>query len=201
MVDIDLNDAREYIAHRLGNLKQGNVEKVLKRSLKRAVTAYQTATIKQTNKKYILKGENIKTNMNIKPSGNGFIFSTISRSKLVVYYDYGTVSAKTGKRKNNFKVGERQYYGARVYKKSSLKHIVNSFWVASNQSKKGVLLSRPEGLKGKKARKVKNWLVVAPAVAKIVANDEVIAISEKRAKEILQKRIDHEIDRILQCGG
>ncbi len=195
---IDLTEAREYAVYRLGALKEQNVDNVIKRSLKRAATAYQTATIKETKKTYILNGENIKTNMDIKASGDGFIFSTKGRSKLVVYYDWGTVSKRTGKRKNNFKVGERQYYGARVYKKNKLKHIVNSFWVASRRSQKGVLLSRPEGLTAKAARKVNNWLVVSPSIDTIVRNQKTVEIADKRAKEILEKRIDHEIDRILQ---
>lgn len=196
---IDLDMAREYATQRLGALKKGNVEKVMKRSLKRAVTAYQTVTIKETQKKYILDDKNIKANMDIYASGNGFIFSTKGRSKLIVYYDWGTISKKSGKRKNNFRVGERQYYGARVYKKNKLKHIANSFWRPSKESKRGVLLSRPEGLTGEAAHPEhpKNWLVVSPSVDTIVRNSETVEIAEKRAKEILYKRIDHEVDRIL----
>ncbi len=196
-LEIDMREPMAYIDDRLGKLKGKNTYLVLARSLKRAVTAYQTVVIRETQKKYILDNKNIKANMKITAKKNGYQLSTTSRSKLVVYYDWGTVSKKSGKRKNNFRVGERQYYGARVYKKNKLKHIVNSFWVRSKKSERGVLLSRPDGVKGKKARSVTNWLVVAPAVAQIVGNEETNLKAKERAMEILEKRIDHEVDRIL----
>ena len=39
--------------------------------------------------------------------------------------------------------------------------------------------------------------MLSPAVAVIVENEKTVDISEKRAKTILEKRIDHEVDRIL----
>ena len=41
------------------------------------------------------------------------------------------------------------------------------------------------------------WLVLGPAIGVIVKNQETVDISEKKAKTTLEKRIDHEVDRIL----
>ena len=67
MVDlqIDLTEAREQAIQRLGELKNENVNKVLKRSLKRATNSYQASTIRETKKKYLLKRESIEKNMHI----------------------------------------------------------------------------------------------------------------------------------------
>ncbi len=199
MVDlqIDLTEAREQAIQRLGELKNENVNKVLKRSLKRATNSYQASTIRETKKKYLLKRESIEKNMYITPSGNGFIFTTSSRSKLITHYDYNSVVKIGGEKR----IGKRQYFKARVFKKSKLTYLSNTFWVKSEADKKGgMLLKRPEGLTGKAAhpqKKKKNWLVLGPAVGTIVRNQETVDISEKRANEILKKRIDHEVDRIL----
>ena len=83
-LEMDLTQAREQAIQRLGELKDENVNKVLKRSLKRATTTYQTSTKRQTQKKYILKDKSIDDNMRIKPSGNGFFFKTTSRSRLII---------------------------------------------------------------------------------------------------------------------
>ncbi len=195
-LEMDLTQAREQAIQRLGALREGNINKVLKKSLKRATDTYQASTIRETKKRYLLKRESIKKNMHITPSGNGFIFTTLSRSKLITHYDYSSV-VKTGGEK---RIGKHQYFKARVFKKSKLTYLPNTFWVKSEADKKGgMLLKRPEGLTGKAAhpKKKKNWLVLGPAVGTIVRNQETVDISEKRAKEILKKRIDHEVDRIL----
>ena len=49
-LEMDLTQAREQAIQRLGELKDENVNKVLKRSLKRATTTYQTSTKRQTQK-------------------------------------------------------------------------------------------------------------------------------------------------------
>lgn len=196
-LEMDLTQAREQAIQRLGELKNENINKVLNRSLKRATTTYQTSTKRETQKKYILKDKSIDDNMRIKSSGYGFFFTTTSRSRLVTHYDYNSVVKIGGEKR----IGKRQYFKARVFKKSKLTYLSNTFWVKSEADKKGgMLLKRPEGLTGKAAhpqKKKKNWLVLGPAVGTIVRNQETVDISEKRANEILKKRIDHEVDRIL----
>ncbi len=196
-LEMDLTQAREQAIQRLGALREGNINKVLKRSLKRATDTYQASTIRETKKRYLLKKDSIIKNIRIKSSGNGFIFTTISRSKLITHYDYNSVIKKSGQKR----IGKRQHFKVRVLRKSKLKYLSNTFWVKTKKDKKGgVLLRRPEGLTGKAAhpkKKKKNWLVLSPAVAVIVENEKTVDISEKRAKTILEKRIDHEVDRIL----
>ena len=197
-LEMDLTQAREQAIQRLGELKNENINKVLNRSLKRATTTYQTSTKRETQKKYILKDKSIDDNIRIKSSGYGFFFTTTSRSRLVTHYDYNSVTKKS-RRKRNFKAGDRLYWGTRVFKKNKLKYLSNSFWVPSKQ-KEGILLRRPKGLTGKAAhpkKKKKNWLVLGPAIGVIVKNQETVDISEKKAKTTLEKRIDHEVDRIL----
>lgn len=198
MVDlqIDLTEAREQAIQRLGELKNENVNKVLKRSLKRATTTYQASTKRETQKKYILKDKSIDDSMRIKASGNGFFFTTTSRSRLVTHYDYNSVTKKS-RRKRSFKASDKLYWGTRVFKKNKLKYLSNSFWVPSKQ-KEGILLRRPKGIASKAShQKPKNWLVLGPAIGVIVKNEKTVDISEKKAKTILEKRIDHEVDRIL----
>lgn len=205
-LEIDMKKPMEYINDRLGELKGRNSHLVLKRSLKRAVLAYQTVVIKETQKKYILKGKSIKANTDVKPSGDGMIFITIGRSKLITHYDQKSVTKK-GRRKTKFKKGDKLYWGVRVMKKSKYKYIPNTFWIPSEQYQ-GILLRRPEGQTGKTKRskwsklfgrkKLKNWLVVAPSVDQIVQNPETLKQAEQRYNIILEKRIDHEIERILQ---
>lgn len=193
---IDLDMAREYAIQRLGALKKGNVEKVMKRSLKRAAEAYRSSTIKETKKKYILKDKSIKQNMKVETVSEGFLVRTSTWSRLITHYDFGKANTKKGRKKNKSK--NSIYYGARVLKKSKKKYIPNSFWISSEQEK-GILLRRPEGLTGKVAhpKRLNKWLVLGPAVGEIVKNPETVDISEKRAKEILHKRIDYEVNRIL----
>lgn len=195
---IDLEEATKYAKQRLGEMQEGNVNVVLQRSLQRAAQAYRTATIRETKKKYILKDEAIDTNIKIFPLSRGFNVKTTSWSKLVTHYEYTSVTKK-GRRKNTFNIGERQHFATRVFKKNKLKYLSTAFWVNSEKdSKGGMLLRRPRGLTGKAAhKKPKDWLVLGPAVGIIVQNKKTVDVATKRANEILEKRIDHEVDRIL----
>ena len=186
-LEMDLTQAREQALQRLGELKDENVNKVLKRSLKRATTTYQTSTKRQTQKKYILKDKSIDDNMRIKPSGNGFFFKTTSRSRLVTHYDYNSVTKKS-RRKRSFKAGDRLYWGTRVFKKNKLKYLSNSFWVPSKQ-KEGILLKRPKGITGKNShQKPKNWLVLGPAIGVIVKNEAAVINGIFSVLKPLQKK-------------
>ncbi len=196
---IDLEEATKYAKQRLGEMKDGNVDIVLQRSLKRAAEAYRTATIRETKKKYILKDEAIDANIRIFTLSRGFNVKTTSWSKLVTHYEYASVTKKGG-RKNSFNIGERQHFATRVFKKNKLKYLSTAFWAKSKVHEGGVLLQRPRGLTGKAAhpkKKEKNWLVLGPAVGVIVQNKKTVDVAKKRANEILEKRIDHEVDRIL----
>ncbi len=194
---IDLEEATKYAKQRLGEMKDGNVDIVLQRSLQRAAQAYRTATIRETKKKYILKDEAIDANIKIFTLSRGFNVKTTSWSKLVTHYEYASVTKK-GKRKNSFNIGERQHFATRVFKKNKLKYLSTAFWAQSKVHEGGVLLRRPRGLTGKAShKKPKDWLVLGPAVGVIVQNKKTVDVATKRANEILEKRIDHEVDRIL----
>lgn len=145
--------------------------------LNRTSTGLVTDAVRGTTKRYLVKSSEVRKHIFVKKAAAGALLSTIAvkgRRKPITEYKL-VPSAPTPGRKASLK-------GA--VKKSGLKSLGDAFFVKGKP-----YFREGDGLRP----------VISPSIPQIVKNKETVAEVEKGARERFEKRLDHEIVRLL--GG
>lgn len=205
MIDVDIS---EETADRLHAVLEGMglaEEKVLKPALARGLSAGKTAAGKAVRQTYHISAGDFNSRGYMKynsvSQGGDGIVGSIEYSGGVIPLIRFKVSPNTPKRKKT--------PSAAVLKASSLVKFGRENNVFVQQMKSGHIgiferksgeysASRGSG-QNKHTEKLKELL--SPAVPQMVGNDEVMQTVEERVNEVINQRIDHEIERLLNKGG
>lgn len=180
-------------------------KKVLKPALTRGLMAGKTAAGKAVRQTYHISAGDFNSRGYMKynsvSQGGDGIVGSIEYSGGVIPLIRFKVSPNTPKRKKT--------PSAAVLKASSLVKFGRENNVFVQQMKSGHIgiLERKSGEysasrgsgQNKHTEKLKELL--SPAVPQMVGNDEVMQTVEERVNEVINQRIDHEIERLLNKGG
>lgn len=174
-----LNDVRE----RLGTFSN-KAPNVISRSLNRAVTNVSSNVSKEVRKQYVIKASDIKGTLS-KTKASKANMSAIIRSRgELTPLDRFKISPKTvqPKRKRPIKVS---------VKKDGLKTVLGAF-VADIH---GTKVFKREGKK-----RLPVTRLFGPSVPQMLNNEEIRLKINKEGRETFERRLDHEINRILTQG-
>ena len=178
MIQIDqgqLDRAREALA----GVTNG-FQRAVASALGRTSTGLVTDAVKGTTKRYYAKSSEVRKNVFVKRATADSLLSTIAvRGRRKPIADYRLVpSSPTPGRRPNLR-------GA--VKKDGLKSLGDAFFVKGKpyfREADGSLRS-----------------IISPSIPQIVKNAETVAEIEKGARERFEKRLDHEILRLLGVFG
>lgn len=180
-------------------------KKVLKPALTRGLMAGKTAAGKAVRQTYHISAGDFNSRGYMKynsvSQGGDGIVGSIEYSGGVIPLIRFKVSPNTPKRKKT--------PSAAVLKASSLVKFgrKNNVFVQQMESGHIGIFERKSGEysasrgsgQNKHTEKLKELL--SPAVPQMVGNDEVMQTVEERVNEVINQRIDHEIERLLNKGG
>jgi len=146
----------------------------------------RTEAAQETSGRYFAKSGEVKSTITLKhaSAGNlhGAMISRGGRKKLQQYKL--TPNNPTGK--------QRGFRGA-VKREGGLKPLPKGTFMMNTPTAGWVLFRR--------IRQGKGWgnieHIVSPSIPQIVKNEETVAVVEKRAREVFEKRLDHEVMRLL----
>ena len=184
----------EEIEKKLGNLKS-KAPTVVCRAINRAAQKARTETKREVaNKYFISQGDVLKTirltkastaNLSAQLTSKG---GPIALSKFKVSHKRGVKRTKRGYSPSVYKAG--------VEKSGGMKPLSGSpkAFIAGFSSGHSGVITRIS------ARRLPLKQLYGPAVPSVIKNDEVIERIQKEATETLEKRIDAEINNILQRG-
>lgn len=182
------------IEKKLGNLKS-KAPTVVCRAINRAAQKARTETKREVaNKYFISQGDVLKTirltkastaNLSAQLTSKG---GPIALSKFKVSPERGVKRTKRGYSPSVYKAGVEKSGGMKPLS-GSPKAFITSF----NSGHSGVMTRIS-------ARRLPLKQLYGPAVPSMIKNDEVIERIQKEATETLEKRIDAEINNILQRG-
>lgn len=158
---------------------------VTARAMNRSIEAARTEAARTTRKNYVIKHKDLIETIKIKRAYPGSLEANFSSSGSVLELMKFKVRA-------NKPLPTHGKYAVVSVKKGSNKKINNSFVAKIYKETENVY-----------TRVGSNRFPVrvhyGPSVPQMIGNEEVIAQVEKRAAEVLDQRLDHEISRVL--GG
>jgi len=170
-------------------------EKVLKPALARGLMAGKTAAGRMVRQTYHISAGDFNSRgymryNSVSSTGDGIIGS-IEYSGSVIPLMKFKVAPTTPKQKKT--------PSAAVLKASSLTKFarLNNVFVAQMKSGHIGIFERRKGTVSPNAGKEKLKELLSPAVPQMVGNETVMENVEKRVNEVVNQRIDHEIERLL----
>lgn len=174
-------------------------EKVLKPALARGLMAGKTEAGRMVRQTYHISAGDFNSRgfmkyNNVTKKGGGIIGS-IEYSGGVIPLIKFKVSPGTPKKKTT--------PGAAVLKASSLVKFDRQKNVFVAQMKSGHIgiMERQKGTSSPETGKEKLKELLSPAVPQMVGNEKVMQNVEKRVNEVINQRIEHEIERLLSKSG
>lgn len=174
-------------------------KKVLKPAMTRGLMAGKTAAGKAVRQTYHISASDFSSRGYMKyngvSQGNGGIIGSIEYSGGVIPLIRFKVSPSRPK--------NRVTPSAAVLKASSLTSFnrQNNVFVAQMKSGHIGIMERQKGTVSTKIGKEKLKELLSPAVPQMVGNDTVMQTVENRVNEVINQRIDHEIERLLSRNG
>lgn len=164
----------------------GGVEKAAVLALNRAITTAQTAASYKARKVYTINPNAFKKGMKLKKARNGNLLAIMSSKNArreLIDFEVSPATVQRGKKSGQLEVAVKRERG--------LKPIPGAFVERGTKSGRLHILKRTG--RGRYPLHVK----YGPSPSEMLAGEDVIPYVEKRAKAMLVKRLDHEIDRLL----
>ena len=185
MIEVNLKHLK-HIDSKLGEFKK-KTPNVLARAINRAAANVKTNMSKLTTQKYMIKNKAIKDTITIKKANKsnlGALVKSKTNNRIPLYKF--KINPKTRPKK------PPKSYKAQVRKSGSLKSILGAFVANINGINR--LMQR------KTAKNLPIKQLFGPSIPEMVGNKESIRKIQEEANETLKRRIDHEINRILEAG-
>lgn len=170
---------------RLYNTSSEKAGKVLWFAITRAATAAKTQASKATIKKYYVKSESVKNSLKISKKNTRAITANLRSEGNVIPLILFDTSPKA-ETKNNQKVF------ARVMRKGGKKFVPGAFIVRGKKSNELQVVRRI----GKDRRPLE--VLYGPSIPQMIGNEKIMDSIILCANETLEKRLDHELGRLLR---
>lgn len=185
-IDVQIDQSRLEKAYQLLKRIPGAFPQAVARAANRSLESMRTESARETSGRYFAKSGEVKSTITLKhaSAGNlhGAMISRGGRKKLQQY-----------KLTPNNPTGNQRGFRGAVKREGGLKPLPKGTFMMNTPTAGWVLFRR--------IRSGKGWgnieHIVSPSIPQIVKNEETVAAVEKRAREVFEKRLDHEVMRIL----
>lgn len=164
----------------------GGAEKAAVRALNRAITTAQTAASYKARRVYTIKNDAFKKGMKIKKARRGELLARLSSKSArreLVDFSVSPGTIQRGKKSGQLQVAVKRAGG--------LKPLPGAF------VERGRKDGRLHVLKREGRARYPLHIKYGPSPSEMLAGEDVVPYVEKRAKEMLAKRLEHEIDHLL----
>ncbi len=181
------------VAYRLGQYSK-KAPTVMMRALNRAATTAKTEVVKQAKENYFVGAAEVRKTITITKASRdrlrAIVNSKATRRELIAF----KVSPKNPKPKKRPKMVK-----VAVRKDGGLKDLLGAFVRSGTSSGKPHVLMRTS--KERYPIHIKYGPSVPEMIGKNLSNREFKVLVEKRVQETYEKRLDHEIKRVLEGGS
>ena len=181
MMDIQISTEGLEHANKALQAIPGAFPRAVAAATNRVLEGMRTDAVTETAKKYFVKPSEIRKSLTLKKSSAGNLMGAmVSRGSRKSLADYQLTPKTPRKGKNGLQ-------GA--VKRDGVKNI-----------ERGFLLRRGSGYKPYMRVGSGKWAVqflISPAIPQIVKNDETVELMREKAAERFEKRLDHEVLRLL----
>jgi len=183
IIEVNLEHLND-VENRLGAFKK-KTPNVLSKAINRAAENAKTNMAKLTVQKYIIKNKDVKETIKVIKSNKSNLNALVKSEGKLLGLDKFKINPKSRPQR------PPRSQKAQVKKSGSLKSILRAFIITVNG--KSIVMQR-EGVKRLPIKRL-----FGPAVPEMIGNEETFRELQQKANETLQKRIDHEINRILEA--
>lgn len=183
-ITVDVNDAFvESVANRLGTFHK-QAPNAISRALNRAATNVNSNIKKEVRKEYNIKARDINNTLKKTRATKSDLRAAVISTGSPLGLDKFKVSPKTvnPKRKTPIKIG---------VKKGSLKRVMGAFIADING---------PKVFRRVTKKRLPIERLFGPSVPQMLGNENVVNVIEQEGQKTFHKRLDHEIERILEKG-
>ncbi|MFA9464048.1 MAG: phage tail protein [Velocimicrobium sp.] len=196
-IEVDESDFVK-IMETLGTMKK-KAPVILKNAINRTATNAKTNMAKGATKKYRVKQKQVNESISIKKATNSNLSAKVKSKGFVVDLIDFRVSPNHPVRyigKEKKKRPSPKVYKAATEKGSQLKPLIGTIKPFVQKMETGHIGVFARVLNGTKIKQL-----YGPSIPQMIKREEVIADIEQKANEMLAKRIQHEINRILEGGS
>lgn len=183
MIKVDAEKIKE-VEKQLGSFSN-KAPTVISRALNRAAENARTNAVKKAREEYEIKAKDVRGTISITKANKSFLGARVESKGERIPLDRFKVSPKNPRPKKPPKVLKV------AVKKNGLKDLIGAF-VADIHGNK--VFTR----KGKSRLPIER--LFGPAVPQMLGNQDVKAFIESEAQKVFDKRLDHEIQRVLEGG-
>ena len=183
MIEVDAPKLKE-VERRLGFMR-AQARPVLARAINRAAENAKTNMSRRAREEYLIKDSDIKKTVSLRKADQVSLAAVVKSKGSKI----GLINFKVSPNKPRHSNPPKEFR-ARVKKSSALKGIPGAFVANINGPK---LMRRV----GKSRLPIKQ--LFGPSVPEMIGSPSVITYIEKEALLTLEKRIDHEIKRVLEA--
>lgn len=183
MIEIDSHELRN-VQRQLGAY-QDKAPTAISRTLNRVAANAKTNIGRKTRETYVVKAKDINQTMTVRKANKTTLNALIaSRGERVPLdkFKYSPKNPRPGKPPRALKV---------AVKKDGTKELLHAFVADINGNK---IFER----EGKSRLPIKR--LFGPAIPQMAGNEEVRNFVEQEAEKLYQRRLEHEIDRIIEGG-
>ncbi len=195
-IDIEVNQAQlKALEQKLGNLKS-KAPKVLARAINRAAQKAKTETKREVAAKYFISQGDVLKTVTLTKASPGKLSAELKSKGGPIALSKFKVSPNRGVRRTKRGGYSPAVYKAGVEKAGGVKPLSGNpkAFIAGFSSGHSGVMER------KGSRRLPLKQLYGPAVPSMIKNEEVISTIQDAAAETLEKRIDAEVNNILQGG-
>lgn len=179
-------DALQRVERLLGGIKDA-APKAVSNAINRSLFAARAEAVRAVTKEYVIRAGEVRKVMVIKKAGMSMLVGTVFAVGSPIALSKFDVSPKRpgGKKK--------KILTARVKKTGGRKPIKKAFISTTASGHTGVFIRTS-------AKRLPIQQLHGPSIPQMLGADSVSKQIEARASDMLEKRLDHEIDRMLSGG-
>lgn len=187
-LDIEFQNIQE-IKSKLIRLGK-NAPKVISRAINRTITNVKKNISVETRVRYSIKAANIKKAITAKQATSNSLRGEVKIKGKKLPLGEFPYKATTIQSQKGISYIKRKLYRVKVLKEKPHEKLKHAF-LQNVKGEQGLYLSS-------KASKYHPYMALGPSIPQMVGKEEVWKKIETKANETLQKRMDHEIKRLLE---
>lgn len=206
MIDVEVSEETTDRLHAILAGIENAEEKVLKPALARGLSAGKTAFSKQTRETYhvspsILSSYSKVGYKNVSVSGNGIIGSIEYSGGVIPLFKFNVAPKKPTYGKKAVKASVMRSGGQVVFENAFIAQMKSGHLGIFEGKGTWRRSTRPTKTGGNTENNEKIKELFGPSVPRMAENAVVLQSVEDRVNEVINQRIDHEIERILSGNG
>ena len=186
-IDVRIDESGLEKAYKALQRIPGAFPKAVSSAMNRTLESMRTESARETAGRYFAKSSEVRKTLQLRTANAGNLYGAmISRGGRKKLQEYKLTP-------KNPQVGNKKGFKGAVMRKGGLKPLPKGTFMMNTPNAGNVLFRR--------IRPGKAWSniehVVSPSIPQIVKNKETVAVVEKRAREVFEKRLNHEVMRII----